>query len=172
MFTGTSLVPMFTIISAGPYTHSKQSKAFHAKCNFKVNCEQKWVWSPKLIVWVFQISIKQSDIWDVVDVCSKLHEDSHDYCLFSMSHQLVVGILFSCFWLKNYKNVVSRHSMTIKKCFCVEESLNYHKMVWTHSNRVCLTVRYHKKIVKVDRQTVLSGLLWVGQHKSRSLSTS
>ena len=29
-------------------------------------------------------------------------------------------------------------------------------MVWTHSNRVCKTVRYHNKIVKVDRQTVFS----------------
>ena len=33
----------------------------------------------------------------VVDVCSKLREDFHDYCLFSMSDQLVVGIVFSCF---------------------------------------------------------------------------
>ena len=33
----------------------------------------------------------------VVDVCSKLHKDSNDYCLFSMSDQLVVGIVFSCF---------------------------------------------------------------------------
>ena len=33
----------------------------------------------------------------VVDVCSKLHEDFHDYCLFNMSNQLVMGIVFSCF---------------------------------------------------------------------------
>ena len=33
----------------------------------------------------------------VVDVCSKLHQDFHDYCLFSVSDQLVVGIIFSCF---------------------------------------------------------------------------
>ena len=38
------LFPMFTIITPGPYTHSKQSKAFHAKCYLKVNCEKKWVW--------------------------------------------------------------------------------------------------------------------------------
>ena len=37
MFTGAALVPMFTIINCGPYTHRKQSKAFHAKCNLKVN---------------------------------------------------------------------------------------------------------------------------------------
>ena len=42
-------------------------------------------------------------IWDVVDVYSKLHMDFHDYCLFNMSNQLVVGIVFSCFSLKNYK---------------------------------------------------------------------
>ena len=29
-------------------------------------------------------------------------------------------------------------------------------MVWTHSNRVCMTVRYHKKLEKVDRYTVFS----------------
>ena len=60
----------------------------------------------------------------VVDVWSKLHKDFHDDCLFSVSDQLVVGNVFSCFWLKNYKNVVLRYSMTIKQYFCVEESLN------------------------------------------------
>ena len=44
LFTGATLVPMFTIIIPGPYTHSKQAKTFHAKCNLKVNCEEKWVW--------------------------------------------------------------------------------------------------------------------------------
>ena len=32
----------------------------------------------------------------VVDVCSKLHEDFNDNCLFSVSDQLIVGIVF---WL-------------------------------------------------------------------------
>ena len=36
-------------------------------------------------------------ICHVVDVCYKLHRDFRDYCLFSMSDQLVVGIDFSCF---------------------------------------------------------------------------
>ena len=45
-----------------------------------------------------------SYIWHVVDVCFKLHKDFHDYCLFNMSNQLVVEIVFSCFSLKNYKN--------------------------------------------------------------------
>ena len=62
MFTSATLVPMFTIITPGPYTQSKQSRAFHAKCNLKVNCDKKWVWQPKLIVWVLQISIRQTDI--------------------------------------------------------------------------------------------------------------
>ena len=43
IFTGAILVPMFTIITPGPYTHSKQSKAIHAKYILKVNCEKKWV---------------------------------------------------------------------------------------------------------------------------------
>ena len=60
----------------------------------------------------------------VVDVCSKLLKDFHDYCLFKMSDQKVVGIVFSYFWLRNYKNIVLRYSMTSKQYFCVEESLN------------------------------------------------
>ena len=60
----------------------------------------------------------------VVDVCSKLNKDFHDYCLFRVSDQLVVGFAFSCFWLKNYKNIVLRYSMTIKQYLYVEESLN------------------------------------------------
>ena len=33
----------------------------------------------------------------VFDDCSKLLRVFHDYCLFSVSDQLVVGIVFSCF---------------------------------------------------------------------------
>ena len=36
-------------------------------------------------------------ICHVVDVGSKIHEGFHDYCLFNMSDQLVVGIGFGCF---------------------------------------------------------------------------
>ena len=39
-----------------------------------------------------------------VDVCSNLHKGFHDFCLSNVSDQLVVGIVFSCFRLKNYKN--------------------------------------------------------------------
>ena len=47
----------------------------------------------------------------VVDVCSKLLKDFHDYCLFNMSDQKVVGIVFSCFWWRNNKYIVLRYSM-------------------------------------------------------------
>ena len=60
----------------------------------------------------------------VVDVCSQLHYDFHDHSLLSVSDQLVVGIVFSCFWLKKYKNIVLRYSLTIKQYFHVKESLN------------------------------------------------
>ena len=65
-------------------------------------------------------------ICHVADVCSKLLKNFQDYCLFNMSDQLVVGIASSCFWLKNYKNIVLRYSMTINQFlyFGVEESLN------------------------------------------------
>ena len=33
----------------------------------------------------------------VVDVCSQLHKDFHDYCLLSVSDQVAVVIVFSCF---------------------------------------------------------------------------
>ena len=36
-------------------------------------------------------------ICHVVDLSSKLHKDFHDSCLFRVSDQLVVGIVFSCF---------------------------------------------------------------------------
>ena len=51
----------------------------------------------------------------LVDVCSKLLKDFHDYCLFNVSDQIVGGIVFSCFWLKNYENIVLRYSMTSKQ---------------------------------------------------------
>ena len=60
-----------------------------------------------------------------VDVCSKLLEDFRDYCLFNMSDQIVLGTVFSCFWLKNYQNIVLRYSMTSKQYCCVGELLKY-----------------------------------------------
>ena len=42
-----------------------------------------------------------------------------------MSDQIVVGFVFSYFWLKNYKNIVLRYSMTSRQYFCVGELLNY-----------------------------------------------
>ena len=35
-------------------------------------------------------------ICHVVEVCSKLHWDFHDYCLVNMSDQFVVRIAFGC----------------------------------------------------------------------------
>ena len=63
-------------------------------------------------------------IYNVVDVCSNTHKDFFDFCLFNMSDQLVVEIVFSCFCLKNYKNKVLRYNMNIKQYLCFEESLN------------------------------------------------
>ena len=60
-------------------------------------------------------------LYHVVDVCSKLMKDFCDYCLFNMSDQKVVGMVFSCFYLRNYKSIVLRYSMTSKQYFCVEE---------------------------------------------------
>ena len=62
-------------------------------------------------------------ICHVVDSFSEVLKYFHDYFLLNMSDQLVVEIVFSCFWLKNYKNLVLRYSMTIKLYFCVELSL-------------------------------------------------
>ena len=45
----------------------------------------------------------------VVDVCSKLLEDFHDYCLFNMSDKKVVGSVFNCFWLKKQQ----KHSFAL-----------------------------------------------------------
>ena len=38
-----------------------------------------------------------SYICHVVDVCSNLHIDFHEYCVFNMSDQLLVGIVFGWF---------------------------------------------------------------------------
>ena len=62
-------------------------------------------------------------ICHVVVVCSELNMDFHNYCLFNMFDQLVVGIVFGCLWLKYYKNIVLRYSMTIKQYFCVGKLL-------------------------------------------------
>ena len=49
-FTGAILVSMFATNTFGPYVHSKQSKAFHARSKLTLNCEkigfdyQKWLY--------------------------------------------------------------------------------------------------------------------------------
>ena len=64
------------------------------------------------------------DLCHVVDVCCNLHKDVHDCCLSNLFDQLVVGIVFSCFLLENYKKIVLRYSLSIKQYVSVEESLN------------------------------------------------
>ena len=68
-------------------------------------------------------------LYHLVDVSSKLLKNFFDYWLFNMSDQRVVGIVFNCFWLKNYKIIVLRYSMTSKQYFCVGELLDYQKIL-------------------------------------------
>ena len=92
MFIGAIFVPMFTIITFGPYTHSKQSETFLAKCNLKVNCENKLsLISKSDCMSVTDINHAVGHSCHVVDVCSNLHKDFYDYCLFSVSDQLVAS---------------------------------------------------------------------------------
>ena len=122
-FTVATLVLMFTIIINGPYNQSKQSKTFYAKCNLKVIVRKTSLISKSDCVSFTNLNHTVRHICHVVDVCSKLLKVFHDYCLFHMFDQLAVGIVFSCFWLKNYKRIVLRYSMTKRQYFCVEESL-------------------------------------------------
>ena len=69
------------------------------------------------------------NLYHLVDVCSKILKHSHEFWLFNMSDQIVVGIVFKYFWLKNYKNEVLRYSVTSKQYFCVGELLNYQKIL-------------------------------------------
>ena len=62
-------------------------------------------------------------ICHVVDVCSKLHKDFHDSCLFSVSDQLIVGVVLVASDLKTKRKTFLRYGMTIEQYFCVEESL-------------------------------------------------
>ena len=73
MFTGATLVPLFTIITPGPHTHSKQLKTFHAKCNLKVNYEEKKGLITKSdCMSVTDLNHAVGLLCLVVDVCSKL----------------------------------------------------------------------------------------------------
>ena len=125
MLTGSILVLMFNTITPGPYTQFNQSKVF------KLNVTWRWTVTKKLVLITKCDCMNVTDlnhtvryIGHVVDLCSKVHKYFQDCYLFSVSDQLVVGIDFSCFWLKNYKNVVLRYGMTIKQNFCVQESLD------------------------------------------------
>ena len=172
LFTDATSVRMLTIITPGRLTHSKQSD---------ISCEMYL----EGILWEKMGLITKSDcmsvtvlshavrhLCHVVDVCYKLLKGFHDYCLFNMSDQIVVGIVSCCFWLKNYKNIVLRYSMTSKQYFCVGELLNCLKMIWMHSNGNCTTVRYHTKNYESWQKNCVFSFRWVCLHKTWSLSTS
>ena len=92
MFTGAIFVPMFTIITFGPYTHFQQSETFHAKCYLKVNCENIMsLISKSDCMSVTDLNHTVGHLCHVVDVCSKLHKDFYDYCFFSVSDQLLAS---------------------------------------------------------------------------------
>ena len=92
MFTGAIFVPIFTIITLGPYTHFKQSETFHAKCNLKVNCDNIMsLISKSDCMSVTDLNHTVGHLCQVVDVCSKLHKDFYDYCFFSVSDQLLAS---------------------------------------------------------------------------------
>ena len=149
MFTVATAVCMLTIITPG-FRLTVNNQTFSANCNLKPNCEKMALITKSDCIDVTDLNHAVRHLCHVVDVCSELLKDFHDYCLFNMSDQIVVGIVFSCFWLKNYKNIVLRcYSMTTKQYFCVGELLNYLKMARMHSIGDCTTVRYHTKIYEI-----------------------
>ena len=92
-----------------------------------------------------------SYIWHVVAwrFSSKLPMDFHEYCRPNMSGQLVIGIVFYCFWLKDYKNKIFCYNMTDKQYFFVEEYLKKQIIAWIHNNGVWMTVWYHQSLWKL-----------------------
>ena len=75
VFTGATLVPMFPIITRGPYTHSKQPKTFHAKQKLKANCENKMpLISKSDCMSVTGLNHAVGPLCHLVDVCSKLQQ--------------------------------------------------------------------------------------------------
>ena len=76
MFTSATFVPMFTIITLEPYTPSKQSEKFHAKCSLKVNCENKMsLISKSDYMSVTDLNHADGHLWHVVDVYCKLQKN-------------------------------------------------------------------------------------------------
>ena len=64
---------MFTIITLGPYTPSKQSETFQAKCNLKVKCENKMALISKSdCMSDTDLNHAVGHLCHVVDVCFKL----------------------------------------------------------------------------------------------------
>ena len=83
---------MFTIITLGPYTQSKQLQTFHGECNLNVICENKMPLIGKCVCMsATDLNHAVGHLCHVVGVCSKLHKEFHDYCFFSLSDQLVAS---------------------------------------------------------------------------------
>ena len=92
MFTVALFVPMFTIITLGPYTQSKQIQTFHGECNLKVNCEHKMsLMSKNKCLSVTDLNHAIGHLCHVNDVCSKLQKDFYDFCFFNVSDELVAS---------------------------------------------------------------------------------
>ena len=127
MLTIATLLPMFTIITPETYTtHSKQSKTFHGYCSSKMKLWEKMsLISESDCMCVTDLNQAVRQLCHVVETFSKLLKNSHDYSLLKTSDQKVVRNVFSCFWLKNYRNIVLRYSLTSTQYFCVGESPKY-----------------------------------------------
>ena len=83
---------MITIITLRPYTHTKQSETFLAKCNLKKNCEnKKTLMSESNCLSVTDLNHAAGHLRHVVDVCSKLHKVFFDECFFTVFDQLVAS---------------------------------------------------------------------------------
>ena len=97
VFAVATLVPMFTIITPGPYTCSQKSKLFHAKFNLEVNCQRMPLITKGDCMSVTDLNQRVRHLGQVVEVFPILPDDFHENCLFNMSDQLVVKIVFSRF---------------------------------------------------------------------------
>ena len=131
MFTVATLVLIFTITTPGPYICSKQLKTFHVKCNLKVNREEIRLSKPSLIVWNLQISTVQSDIdAKYLTFFCKLPTNFHEYCLFDMSLQFFMEIVFSSSDWKTTKISFCATVWPISRTIAVRSKTNNKKWCW------------------------------------------
>ena len=93
MFNVATLVLIITIMTPDPYTHSKQSKTIHAKCNLKKMSKKTPLKTKSDCITVADLNHAVRHLCHVAENCSKLLECFRDYYLFNMSGQLDVGIV-------------------------------------------------------------------------------